>query len=93
MIAEGGILHDYAIMSIAFDDFIDYFLNEHSLTINECDCLLFKKMIIWIRTIENILFDVLDKGNEFVTVLIYCYFSVVVKRFVPMMEQVTREEK
>lgn len=93
MIADGGILHDYAILSTAFDNFIDYFLNENSLTINNYDSLSFKKMIIWLRTIERILFDVLDKENEFVTVLVYCYFSVVVKHFIPMIELVAKEKK
>lgn len=93
MIAEGSIFHDFAVLSIAFNNFVDYFLSEPSLTINEHDCLLFKEMIIWTRTIEKTLFTILDKESEFVTVLIYCYFSVVVKHFVPMMEAVTKEAK
>lgn len=93
MIAEGGMLHDYAILSIAFDDFLDYFMGEHSIIINESNYLLLKEMIIWTRKIEEILFEKLDKESEFVTVLIFCYFSVIVKHFVPMMESMTRGEK
>lgn len=93
MIANGGIYHDYAILSIAFDDFIDYFMSESSFIINECNCLLFKEMIIWIRTIENILFENFDKKSELETVLIYCYYSVVVKHFIPMLESMTIEQK
>lgn len=93
MVENGGIYHDFAILSIAFDDFIDYFMTEHSFIINECNCLLFKEMIIWIRTIENIFFENLDKKSEFETVSIYCYFSVVVKHFIPMLESMIEEQK
>jgi hypothetical protein len=94
MIADGGMLHDYAILSIAFEDFLDYFMGEKSLTIDEFNCLLLKEMIIWTRTIEKILYEKLDKESEYVSVLIYCYFYVIVKHFVPMMQDVTgREER
>lgn len=93
MVAEGYIFHDFAILSIAFNDFLDVFLSEPSLIINEHDCLLFKEMIIWTRTIEKILFAILNEKSEFVTVLIYCYFSVIVKHFVPMMETITKKAK
>lgn len=93
MIAEGGILHDYAILSIAFEDFLDYFMSESSLIISENDCVLLKEMIIWTRKIEKILYEKLDKKSEFVTVLIFCYFSVIVKHFVPMMESLTRGDR
>lgn len=93
MITEGGILHDYAILSIAFEDFLDYFMGENSLIINESDCLLLKEMIIWTRKIEKILFEKLDDKSELVSVLIFCYFNVIVKHFVPMMESMTRGER
>lgn len=93
MVADGGKLHDYAMLSLAFDDFIEYFMSEYTIKISECDCLLLKEMIIWTRTIEQILFKTLDKESEFVGVLIHCYFSVIVKHFVPMMESITRGER
>lgn len=93
MIAEGGILHDYAILSIAFEDFLDFFMGENSLVINESDCLLFKELIIWTRKIDKILFEILDEKSELVTVLIFCYFNVIVKHFVPMIESMTRGER
>lgn len=93
MIADSGILHDYAILSIAFEDFLDYFLSENSLIIDEFNCLLLKEMIIWTRTIDKILYEKFDKESEFVSVLIYCYFCVIVKHFVPLMQDVTRREE
>lgn len=93
MIANGGMFHDYAILSIAFDDFLDYFMGEYSLIIDERNSLLVKEMIIWTRTIEKNIFENLDKQNEFVTVLIYCYFSAVVKHFIPMTDTMTTLNK
>lgn len=93
MIVNGGIYHDYAILSIALDDFTEYFMGDHLLVINEYNCLLFKEMIIWTRTIENILFENTENKSEFETVLIYCYFSVIVKYFIPMMESMISGEK
>lgn len=88
-----GILHDFSVLSIVFDDLIDYFLNDSSLLINECDCLLFKEMVIWTRTIEKMLFNKLDNKSEFITVLIHCYFKVIIKHFIPTMESITKGEK
>lgn len=90
MIDDGGILHDYAILSIAFDKYIDYFLGNISFAIIDNDCLRFKGMIIWIRTVEKLLFEHLDKEKEFITVLIHCYFNIVIKNFLPMLEMCTR---
>lgn len=88
-----GILHDFSVLSIVLDDLVDYFLNDSSLLINEADCLLFKEMIIWTRTIEKMLFNELDNESEFITVLIHCYFKVIIKHFIPTMESITREKK
>lgn len=88
-----GILHDFSVLSIVFDDLIDYFLNDSSLLINESDCLLFKEMVIWTRTIEKMLFDKLGNESEFITVLIHCYFKVVIKHLIPIMESITNEKK
>lgn len=93
MIADGGMLHDYAILSIAFEDFIDYFLDKNSLLINEHNCLLIKEMVIWTRTIDKLLYANLNKDSEFVTVLMYCYFCVIINHFMPMMHNITRIER
>lgn len=93
MIADGGMLHDYAILSIAFEDFVDYFMGDNSLIVDEFNCLLIKEMIIWTRQIEKFLYEILNKDSEYVTVLMHCYFCVIVKHFVPMMQDITRRKK
>lgn len=90
MIADGGMLHDYAILSIAFEDFLNYFLGDNSLVIDTSNCLLLKEMIIWTRKLEQIIFEKLNKEDEVITVLLYCYFSIIVKHFIPMMENLTK---
>lgn len=90
MIADGGILHDYAILSIAFENYLNYFLVESSLVINTSSCTLFKEIIIWSRKLEQIIFEKLNEDSEFITVLLYCYFSIIVKHFIPMMENLSR---
>ncbi|VVC30846.1 ATPase, dynein-related, AAA domain,von Willebrand factor, type A,AAA+ ATPase domain,P-loop [Cinara cedri] len=93
MISNGGILHDYAILSNAFEDFINYFLNDHSVNINEFNSTRFKELIIWTRTIEKKIFENLKEKNEFVTVLVYSYFNVIVKHFIPIIESMIKTEK
>jgi len=41
MIADGGIMHDYAVLSIAFDNYIDFYLGNDTFSILDNDCLLF----------------------------------------------------
>ncbi|XP_050541449.1 midasin [Daktulosphaira vitifoliae] len=93
MIQDGGMLHDYAVFSAAFDDFIDYFLNEYSLVIDEINYRSFKEIICWTRTIEKLIYLNLEKNAEFLIVLTYCYFSVIVKHFIPLSESITIGEK
>jgi len=93
MIADGGIMHDYAVLSIAFDKYIEFYLGNNTFSILDCDCLLFKEMIIWIHTIEKLLFENLDKEKELITVLIHCYFNIVTKNFIPMLEMSTRKNR
>jgi len=93
MITDGGIMHDYAVLSIAFDKYIDFYLGNNKFSILDKDCLQFKEMVIWIRTIENLLFENLDKEKEFITVLIHCYFNIVTKSFLPMLEMSTRKDR
>lgn len=93
MIADGGIKCDFAIISIAFNKFVDFFMNESTLIINEYNCLLFKEIIIWTRTVEQTLFEKIDTENEFVVVLIHCYFKVIVNHFIPVMNSITNGEK
>ncbi|KAE9533494.1 hypothetical protein AGLY_009132 [Aphis glycines] len=93
MITDGGIMHDYAVLSIAFDKYINFYLGNNTFAILDRDCLLFKEMIIWIHTIENLLFENLDKEKEFITVLIHCYFNIVTKSFLPMLEMSTRKNR
>lgn len=90
MITDGGITHDYAVLSIAFDKYIDFYLGNNTFSILDKDCLQFKEMLIWIHTVENLLFENLDKEKEFITVLIHCYFNIVTKSFLPMLEMSTR---
>lgn len=93
MVTDGGIMHDYAVLSTAFDKYINFYLGNNTFAILDGDCLLFKEMIIWIQTIENLLFENLDKEKEFVTVLIHCYFNIVTKSFLPMLEMSTRKNR
>lgn len=93
MIADGGIMHDYAVLSIAFDKYIEFYLGNNTFAILDNDCLLFKEMIIWIHTIEKLLFENLDIEKELITVLIHCYFNIVTKNFIPMLEMSTRKNR
>lgn len=92
MLEDSGLLHDYAVLSMAFDELINYFLKKSSWNISEHNCVRFKEMIIWTRTIEKMLFENLEKESEFVTVTIFCYFNVIVKHFLPMIEVVAAED-
>ncbi|XP_060859886.1 midasin [Metopolophium dirhodum] len=93
MIADGGIMHDYAVLSLAFDKYIEFYLGNSTFSILDKDCVLFKEMIIWIHTIEKLLFENLDKEKELITVLIHCYFNIVTKNFLPMLEMSTRKNR
>lgn len=93
MIVNGGIMHDYAVLSTAFDKYIEFYLGNNKFSILDNDCLVFKEMIIWIRTIEKLLFDDLEKEKELITVLIHCYFNIVTKNFLPMLEMSTRKNR
>jgi len=93
MIEDGGMMHDYAILSIAFDNYIDFYLGNDLFSILDKDCLLFKEMTIWIHTIEKLLFENLDKEKEFITVLVHCYFNIVTKNFLPILEMSTRKNR
>lgn len=93
MIIDGGIKHDYAIISIAFDNFINFFMSESALIIDEYNCLLLKEIIIWSRTVERILFENINDGNELTVVSIFCYFNVIVNNFIPMMDSITNGKK
>jgi len=93
MIIDGGMKHDYAIISIAFDNFINFFMSESTLIIDEYNCLLLKEIIIWARTVERILFERIDNENELIIVSIYCYFNVIVNNFIPILDSITNGEK
>lgn len=93
MISNGGILHDYAILSNVFDDLINYFLTDHAINIDENNCMRFKEMIIWYRIIEKKIFDKRNKENEFIIVLVYSYFNVIVGHFIPLMELMIKNKK
>jgi len=87
MLGIDGFSNDFIILSIAFDDFVNFFINEQSLTIHSLGCLEFKEIIISTRRIEKLIFDDdIPLKDEFLNVLIYCYFKIVVKRFVPLMK-------
>lgn len=91
-IERGGIFHDYAILSLALDDFIDFFMEEHSLKIDERNCHIFKKIIYYIRLVERKILGNDDKP-EYVVTLIHCYFDFVVEQFLPMIESISRGER
>lgn len=93
MIEDGGIKHDYAVVSNAFNDFINFFMHKSTLIIDEYNCLLLKEIIIWTRTVEENIFGSTDYENEFVVVLIHCYFNVIINHFIPIMDSITLGKK